>query len=142
VGYATLADLTTYGLPATALGQLTAGQQQAALDQASKRADNYLRGRYALPLVAYDTDLTELVCRIAAFNLLCIRGYNPAAAADVNIKQRHDMAIRDLELVQKQQMHLNVTPAPSQVPDYDQPTLISSSVVNVGSGATGSNRGW
>lgn len=142
MGYASIADLTTYGLPATALGALSVPQQQAEVDAASARVDSYLRGRYALPLVAWGVEITEATCRIAAFNLLSVRGYNPAAGADENIRERYVDAIEWLERVQSKAAHPAITPAADQSPTYNQPFVLSSSVVAVDSGRTAATRGW
>lgn len=142
MGYASRTDLVTYGIPATALGQLSTAQQDAALDAASKRIDSYLRGRYALPLVAWGIEITQAACVIAAYQLMNTRGYNPAAGADVNIADRYHETIAWLEQVQRQAAHPDVTPSPSQTPNMNRPTVISSSAVATGSGRTGTNRGW
>lgn len=142
MAYASLSDLTTYGLPATSLGNLTVLQQQNALDNASETVDSYLRGRYALPLVSYGVEITEATCRIAAYNLMNIRGYNPAAGSDVNLVNRYNDTIAWLNKVQRQAVHPNLVPAQNQVPNYNQPFVISYSVVDVNSGARASNRGW
>lgn len=140
--YASTADLYVYGAPEKAFGQLTSGQKDGALESASRDVDTYLRGRFSLPLLAWDTSITEATCRVAAYNLLSVRGYNPASGSDVNIKDRYDQSISWLVKVQKQQAHPNVTPQPNNTPDYNQPTVLSSSVVNLATGATRSNRGW
>jgi len=140
--YASVSDLITYGLPATALGALSPAQQNAALESASKVVDSYLRGRYALPLTAWGSEITEATCRIAAYNLLNVRGYNSAAGADENIAARYEQTILWLRDVQRQAAHPDVTPQASQTPNYDQPTVISSSVTSLATGATARNRGW
>jgi phage gp36-like protein len=76
--YATLADLNAYGLPASALGDVTLLDQQAQLDAASTLADGFLRNRFTLPIVApFSADLVMAVAQIAAWNLLRRRGFNP-----------------------------------------------------------------
>jgi len=142
MSYATEADLYTYGAPQQAFGQLLLATKLAALQSASEIVDTYLRGRYSLPLLAWDISVTEATSRIAAYNLLNIRGYNPASGSDVNLETRYNQAIDWLKLVQKQQAHPNVTPQPNNVPDWNQPVVLSSSVVNLGTGATARKRGW
>jgi len=142
MAYASSTDLTTFGLPLTALGQLTAAQIAGALDVASQKVDSYLRGRYALPLLAWGSEITEATAKIAAYNLLTIRGYNPAAGADINIKLRFDDAITWLNKVQRQAAHPNVTPQNTQATYYGQPKVTSQSVTQVFTGATAANRGW
>jgi phage gp36-like protein len=140
--YATEAELYVYGAPQKAFGQLTNGQILGALESASRDVDTYLRGRFSLPLSAWDSSITESTCRIAAYNLLSIRGYNPASGSDVNVKDRYDQTMSWLNKVQKQQAHPNVTPAQIDTPDYNQPVVISSSVVDLSTGLRRTNRGW
>lgn len=143
--YAEISDLLAYGLPSTALGTLTTTQQTKALEQASRKLDSFFAARYgqdAVPLLVWDTTVTEAVAKIAAYDLLVVRGYNPASSADVNIRIRHDDAMRWAEKVQKQQAHPTVTPAVQTLPTYQQAYVISSSVTNLSSGGTNRNRGW
>lgn len=140
--YASLNDLTTYGLPATALGALSSTVQQNALDEASSMIDSYLRGRYVLPLVAWGTEITQAACRIGAYNLLSVRGYNPAAGADVNIRDRYMDTVTWLGQVQRQAAHPNVTPSADPSNSMQQPQVVSSSVVYVTTGGTAPTRGW
>ncbi len=142
MSYATIADLYIYGAPQKAFGQLTTDQLTGGLESASNILDTYFRGRYSLPLVVWDVSVKEATCRIAAYNLLSVRGYNPASGSDVNIKDRYDEAIAWAVRVEKQQAHPNVTPQQHETPDYNQPMVVSTSVVNVGTGAISKNRGW
>lgn len=140
--YATLTDLVTYGLPATALANVPTATQTANINDASDVVDTYLRGRYSLPLIAWGTEITQAVCKIAAYQILSVRGYNPASQADVNIRDRYLDTISWLGQVQRQAAHPNVTPQPNQTPNYNQPFVISSSVIDVATGATAPNRRW
>lgn len=140
--YATVSELYVYGAPEKSFGQLSTLQKEGALESASREVDTYLRARYSLPLSAWDNSITEATCRIASYNLLSIRGYNPASGSDVNIKDRRDQAIAWLVKVEKQQAHPNVTTAQIDSPDLCQPTVISSSVINLSTGATARKRGW
>lgn len=142
MGYASLTDLVNYGLPATALANLTTGQQQAAVDDASDIVNSYLNGRYQLPLLQWDTSITQATCVIAAYNLLSIRGYNPASGADVNIKSRYDHAISWLEQVQRQAAHPIVVQSPDPNGATRQPFVSSNSVIFTATGATAPSRGW
>lgn len=142
MSYATVADLYVYGAPEKAFGQLSTLAKDAALDSASNDVDSYIRGRYSMPLIEWDTSITEATCRIAAYNLLNVRGYNPAAGADINIKDRYDQSIAWLRLVQKQQAHPNVVPQPDNSPAWNQPFVITGSVVNLSTGAKSRIRGW
>lgn len=88
VVYASLDDLDAYGMQAAALTSFSASKRAGALAAASAKADSKLGVRYDLPLVAWDTDLRECVCKIAAYDLLSVRGFNPDGA-DQNIRDRH-----------------------------------------------------
>ena len=142
--YCSLADLTTYGAPATALNtpQLTPQIQQGAIIAASAVMDTYFAGRYQLPFISWGIELNDCCARIAVYQLLSIRGYNPASAADVNIRDRYKDAIDWLNKVQRQAIHPNVVLTQANTPGYQQPFVISSSVINTATGATAPNRGW
>lgn len=142
MGYAVLADLYRYGAPATAFGTISDADRQLGLDEASSKVDEFLAARYPLPLISWPVSITEYACRIATWNLLSVRGYNPATGADSNIEKRAEEAIADLTLIQKQQLHPAVVAQPAQATVYAQPAVFSFSMIDVSSGATGSDRGW
>lgn len=142
MSYASLADLYTLGAPEKSFGQLTDTQKLAALESASTIVDTYLRGRYSLPLLAWGFSITEATCRIAAYNVLSVRGFNPAVGGDSNIRSRYEDAMKFLDKVQRQQAHPDLTPQPDNSPSHDQPFVITSSVVNVATGAIRRTRGW
>jgi len=104
--------------------------------------DEFLAARYPLPLISWPVSITEHTCRIATWNLLSVRGYNPASQGDENIRARYDDAIRQLTLIQKQQMHPAVVAQPDAGSVYAQPGSFSFSVINVNTGSEDSNRGW
>lgn len=141
--YATLADLYALGgAPQEAYIDVDTLTQTAALASASENADDHMRARYSLPLIAWGTSITENVCRIAAYKLLTHRGYANASGGDSNIRQQYDDAMAFFDRVQKQQAHPYVVPQPNDTPDYQQPFVSSFSVVDVATGRTGPNRGW
>ena len=141
--YATLADLYTYGAPVRVFGQLDDSVKNAALVSASAKVATFLRARYVLPLLTWDDSITEATCKIATYDLLSNRGYNPGAGPDENIRNRYNDALFFLEKVQKSQAHPLVTSTISPVPTYvDQPMVLSSSVINLTTGATAQKRGW
>jgi phage gp36-like protein len=97
VAYATTIDLTRFGLSGNAVADADPADLAAQLDAASSLADSYLRLHYALPIVApYPVALVEAVARIAAFNVLSVRGYNPEGDAGL-LEGRYKAAIRWLE---------------------------------------------
>lgn len=89
--YATVADLTSYGVMNTStFGTLSGPQLQAAIDAANDLADSYLAARFKLPLTAFGKGLTQKVVAIARFELLTQRGFAPEgdhAAAIVEAKK-------------------------------------------------------
>jgi phage gp36-like protein len=128
--YATLAELYVYGAPSVAFGTITLDALTVALQSASTMADSFIRSRYALPLTAWGTDLKMSVCKIATYEVMSVRGYNPAAGSDVNYLNRHLEAMAWLKGVSRGEIHLDVTPALS--------------TASQGSGVVVSNsrRGW
>lgn len=111
--YCTAQQLLSFALPAEAVQNLTTAQLQAECDAASTLADSYLRGRYALPLVSFDIELSMQVAYIAAYNIMASRGYNPDAGADSIYKDRWLMAVEWFKGVQRQAIHPNITPQPT-----------------------------
>lgn len=78
--YATRADL--YGTMAqAALTHPSTGPavQDAKLMEASELVDGYLRQQFQLPLTRWGSDLVRKVCDVAAYYLVCVRGFNPEA---------------------------------------------------------------
>lgn len=89
--YATVADLTNYGVMSTGtFGTLSGPQLQAAIDAANDLADSYLGARYKLPITVWGKSLTQKVVAVARFELLTQRGFAPEgdhAAAIVEAKK-------------------------------------------------------
>jgi phage gp36-like protein len=110
--YAVLADLYNYGIPLVALGAVPVGTQQKILDGRNDYADDKMRARYKLPLLTpYPVSLVQNICMLAAWDLLMIRGYNPAAGADINIANRGELAMKWFDDVERQRAHPNVIEA-------------------------------
>lgn len=144
MAYATQTDLVNLGLPAAALGTLTAQQITQGLQSASDFADTFFRARWgqtAVPLASWDSTVTEAVARIAAVRLLRIRGYSPKSSADQQFQQGYEDAVDWLNKVQRQQAHPLVVLAGGATAPI-APLLISTSVINLASGARNGNRGW
>jgi phage gp36-like protein len=139
--YCAIADLTLYGGPSTAFGNVTTDQKQTVVDAANRRVDSYMRGRYALPLVEWGVELTKAAAEIAWCDLMNVRGVNPTN--DSSIQERADRAVLWLEQVQRQAAHPYVVEASSPTaPTIVAPRVISTSTVAVGSAVTSTNRGW
>ena len=132
MGYATLTDLASAGLPAAALASISSGDKQAALDDMSAWCDSYLGDKYQLPLLApYDRSLVRAVCWLAAWDLLTLRGYNPSDPTDAMVERRKDMAIDYLTRVANGQARLNVN---QTSPESLQPDVSSECDRGYGSG--------
>lgn len=144
MAYASQTDLTNVGLPANALATLTTQQISAALQSASDRADAAFRARYGInsvPLVTVDSTIVQAVAKMAAYELMVVRGMKPGGPDWELFKTRYDDAIAYLDRIQRQQAHPLVTLA-GGASAPQQPNLASSSVVNLSNGASGTNRGW
>lgn len=111
--YATTTELARRA-PAKALSGVSTDDQTAALADASALADDFLAGRYALPLATWGGDLTRAVCAIALYDILSKRGFGAPGDATL-YKQRADEARAWLEKVQTGAATLtrNVAPAAS-----------------------------
>lgn len=89
--YASLEDLDAYGMPGAALAKLAPSKRAEAIAAASTKAEGKLALRYDLPLVTWGVDLTEAVSKIASYDLLSVRGFNPDGS-DENVRTRHNDA--------------------------------------------------
>lgn len=133
--YVTPADLPNY-IAAAALTPIPVGTQTQACIDASEEADSYLRGRYALPLASWGTDLRKYVGWIAIYLLFTGRGFSPQAGADRQITERYYKAVGWPDKpgsgwfpgVQRQAIHPDVVPAQAQPGDpvHDVPQVITS----------------
>lgn len=148
--YAQQSDLFALGLPQAAMGSgsnpsvVPSATIDEALASAASEMDSCFRGRWgmnAVPLLQWDLSVTRCNARMAAYDIMVTRGFSSDADANRDLRKRYDDAIEWLNKVQRQQAHPLVTLATGQ-PGIQQPNLVSTSVVNVVSGATGPNRGW
>lgn len=94
-------DLGRFGPVPAAIASLDDATKTDHLVKASGLALSYIKKRYALPLMQWGDDLRGAVVAIASWTLLCTRGANPANAADVTVKERHDNALAWLRDVAK-----------------------------------------
>lgn len=131
MGYCTSSDLPNLGISAVALAPIDSAVQDAACEAASAIADSFLRSRYKLPLTAWGVDLTQKTAILAVYDLLVVRGYNPSAGADVNIRLRYDDAMLWFLHISRQEVHPDVTPTQDQAAGYDDPRVM-----------TNDQRGW
>lgn len=141
MSYASVAQFYVYGLPQTAVGAMTAAQIQGALDTASSEIDGYFKGRpYALPLTAWGIEVVRWCCVMAAWELLSVRGFNPAGA-DAVLRIRWEDTMKTLREVQRKAYHPDVTEGSQSVAGRVQP-IVRSFSVTTSTGQTGPNRGW
>lgn len=107
--YATAANFSDYGIgPAALPATITDVDRLAAISAASGVADSYLGARFRLPLAVWGDDLSQAVCKIAAFELVAAKvGFNPEAGHNMVLLDRKNDAIRWLEQVARG----HVTPA-------------------------------
>lgn len=137
--YVSVAQLAQY-LPAATLNLATLAQQIQACTDATSEADAYLSNRYAMPLLAWDSELTKYTAYVAVFNLMNLIGFAPQAGSDKGLTRNYIMAVGgELEgvrydgwfpRVQRQALVLNVTPSvpTGQDPIHDAPQVSSEPV--------------
>lgn len=142
MGYAQQDDLTSLGMPQTALVNTSPTQVAAQLQAASDFADSFFAARWGranVPLVAWDSAVTLAVARVAVWYLATVRGIQ-AGNPDFDIfRLGYTDAETWLNKVQRQQAHPLVTLAGTAP---QQPNLVSSSVVSIMNGRRCPNRGW
>jgi hypothetical protein len=133
--YVSAAQLVNY-LPAATLNQATPTQQSQACLDATEEADSYIRGRYALPLLAWGNDLTRYTAYIAVYLLMTGPiGMAPQAGADSNITTNYYRAVGWPDRpgtgwfpgIQRQAIQPDVTPsiAVGADPGHDAPQVQS-----------------
>ncbi len=123
--YALLADLAMV-LPAAAIASVPSATQQALLDARNAYADDKMRARYRLPLASWPVSITRAICEMAAFDILCFRGYNPGSAADQLVQYKFEQAMKYFDDVERQRAHPLVTEAaPPGSLEFDAPLVVS-----------------
>lgn len=134
--YVTRAELPNYWPAAAFNGTTTAQQDQACID-ATGKVDEYLAGRYQMPLLAWGAELRRTTAYVAIYQLMTTRGASPMSGADAAIFARYYDAVGNpnvsgslgwLDKVQRQALHPDITAsvAPSQDPVYGIPQVFTS----------------
>jgi hypothetical protein len=129
------AQLSQY-LPAATLNLATSDQQDQACLDASELLDNFLRGRYALPLTAWGNDIVRYAAKIAIYLLLDGPiGWASQAGSDANIKTGYYEVVGWPDkpgtgfgpAIQRQALHPDVTPTVAQPGDaiHDVPQVFT-----------------
>jgi phage gp36-like protein len=90
--YATPADLVSGALTAAALANVSQDVQARACIAASDEADGYLSRSKTLPLLQWPTELSRKVARVAGFETLSSRGFQPQGPSELILLER-DRAI-------------------------------------------------
>jgi phage gp36-like protein len=115
--YCTLAQFQTLGITPAARVRFSDDSCTAQLIAASGIADSYLASQFTLPIVTYDTSLTLAVANIAAYNLYCQYGFNPAnSPADQLIQIKYENAIKWLSQIRDEELFPQWTDSSSTVP--------------------------
>ena len=147
--YATPADLFVQGAPQTSFQQganpIQDNVLQAELDAVSSEADGSLAPRGELPLLLpYPPALVAAVCKIAAYNILSVRGLNPSAVGDSNLRDRYEDGKRWLADVRAQRLSPpDLRFSPAKKPNaHQQPLVLSRSRLSPQTGGWAPNRGW
>lgn len=122
--YVTRAQMAQY-MPAPVLALFADSVIDQACIDATCEADEYLRGRYALPLLAWSSSITMHTASIVYFKLAKKLGFAPQAGADKLITEGYwratdwpgDPNMGFFGRVQRQAIHPDVTPSIAQPGD-------------------------
>lgn len=133
--YATIAQLVLNGMSQQALNApsiSSSAVQDAHLLAASETVDSYLRQQFQLPLKQWGSDIVRYTCWIAAYSLVCMRGFNPQSEADGIYETNYNKAISWLKDVAKALASPDITDsstsaAPGVQAPAAQPTAASPS---------------
>lgn len=144
--YAQIADLYAKGAPPESFKvggvPIDPVVLQGECDTASSTADGSIGPRGQLPLLTpYPPELVEAVCKIAAYNILSVRGLSPTAGADSNMRLRYEDAMRWLNDVRTQRVSPAFVFSPDVSLTHQQPMVLSQSK-NPTTGRWAPNRGW
>ena len=132
--YATQAQLKQLGINPAAIANVASADIDAALQAASDRISEAFPSNWKLPLTQWSLSVTEKTCEIAAYKLLSVRGYNPAAGADPIVRLNYEDAMKWIEMVAKGLITPDVTDS-STAPVEGRPSFLPLPI-------TASSRGW
>lgn len=145
--FATLADVSLVGIPASALGVLSLAQQQACVDWANADAGSRLAGRY--PGInlggagwSWDYAVTGYVVALARKRMLDVRGRAPStASADKLVDDLYVEAIAWFDAVQRQAVHPAIIGGENAGATSQGPVFTSASAAYTYSSVRNANRG-
>lgn len=98
VSFANLEQLYKFGIPSSALGSINDSSKAESLAATTELASGILAIRFDPPIVSQSVDLAQAVCKIAAYDLLSVRGFNPDGD-DSNYRRRYEDAMAWLKAV-------------------------------------------
>jgi phage gp36-like protein len=90
--FANLIDLAGKGSPMPAMVKLSTTDKAEQLAATTEVAAGILSRRYTLPITAWGGDITLAVVKIATYELLATRGYNPDGDDD-QVRKRYEDAM-------------------------------------------------
>jgi phage gp36-like protein len=110
-------DVTRFAFPAKASESVARDVMASACLAATEEAMTYLKGRFTPPILSWGMDLTKHVAKMAGFDVMSHRGFQPGGFDELIVKGRDD-AIAYLKMVQKN--------------DLQPPAIIDADPANVG----------
>lgn len=123
--YAVIADLATV-LPAAAFASVPTATQTKIVAGRCDYADAKMRARYRMPLLSFDMSISRAVLDMSAFDILCVRGFDPGSASDQLVQFRYSEAVKFFDDVERQRAHPVVTEALAPgTAEYDAPLVLS-----------------
>ena len=93
ISFANLDDLDEHGMSAAALSFLTPTKRSEGLAAATEVASGLMAGTLTPPLSTWGTDITMNTCKLAAYELLSVRGFSPDGSDD-NVRTRWEDAMK------------------------------------------------
>jgi phage gp36-like protein len=83
---------------ANVLAGVSTAKQDAVCARVNALFDGAFRGRFVLPIVSWDVNVTAMAAQVAIYDLLSIRGF-ASDGSDDNYRSRHSDAMRWLKQV-------------------------------------------
>lgn len=90
--YATVAQFRLRAPQAQAFVQLTDALISATIEERSRWLDGYLSRKFVLPLITWQSDLTQKVIDCVAYDVMMTRGFNPDSPSDAHLRMRFEDA--------------------------------------------------
>lgn len=97
--YATPADVASLAMKPSAFEELDLSQKLGCCLAATDQAEDFIASAHVLPLVSWGTSLTQHVARIAAANMLRVRGTGGTEGPDLVVFDTEKMSLTALDRV-------------------------------------------